>query len=92
MATMIFLVAGKRITLRERLIMQEALNHFTIQGVVRLTKNILATTLILEGAGAVLLAFRFIPMFGWIKGYILAYFILFLHFVMQVLILWAIVC
>ena len=68
MATMIFLVAGKRITLRERLIMQEALNHFTIQGVVRLTKNILATTLILEGAGAVLLAFRFIPMFGWIKG------------------------
>mgnify|MGYP000868876246 FL=1 len=68
MATTVFLVAGKRITLRERLIMQEALNHFTIQGVVRLTKNILATTLILEGAGAVLLAFRFIPMFGWIKG------------------------
>lgn len=68
MATMIFLVAGKRITLRERLIMQEALNYFSIQGVVRLTKNILATTFILEGIGAVFLAFRFIPMFGWIKG------------------------
>ena len=68
MATTVFLVAGKRITLRERLIMQEALNHFTIQGVVRLTKNIIATTFILEGIGAVLLAFRFIPMFGWVKG------------------------
>jgi len=68
MATMIFLVAGKRITLRERLIMQEALNYFSIQGVVKLTKNILATTFILEGIGAVFLAFRFIPMFGWIKG------------------------
>lgn len=68
MATMIFLIAGKRITLRERLIIQEALNHFSIQGVVKLTKNILATTFILEGIGAVFLAFRFIPMFGWIKG------------------------
>jgi len=67
-ATMISLISGKRITLKERLIIQEALNHFTLEGVVRLTKNILATTFILEFVGATFLAFRFIPMYGWIKG------------------------
>lgn len=68
MATMIFMLLGKRITLRERLVIQEALNQFTLEGVVRLTRNILIVTLLIEGAGAVLLAIRFIPLFGWKTG------------------------
>ncbi|NLG83663.1 MAG: Trk family potassium uptake protein, partial [Firmicutes bacterium] len=59
MSTLIAFLLGKRITLRERLVMQEALNQFSPAGLVRLTRNILLTTLIVEGAGATLLAARF---------------------------------
>ena len=38
-ASFVFLLIGKRITLKERLIMQEALNQFTLEGIVRLTKT-----------------------------------------------------
>ena len=68
MATMIFLLLGKRITLRERLIMQQALNQFSIQGVVLLTRNILIFTFATELIGAGLLSIQFIPEFGFAKG------------------------
>lgn len=68
MATLIALILGKRISLRERLIMQEALNQFTISGVVRLTQYILITTFIIEGMGAFFLSLRFIPIYGVKKG------------------------
>jgi trk system potassium uptake protein TrkH len=68
MATMIFLLLGKRITLRERLVMQQALNQFSIQGVVRMSRNILIFTFATELIGAVLLSFQFIPDFGLSKG------------------------
>jgi len=68
MATMIFLLLGKRITLRERLIMQQALNQFSIQGVVLLSRNILVFTFATELIGAGLLSIQFIPEFGFAKG------------------------
>lgn len=68
MSTLIFFLLGKKITLRERLIMQEALNQYKLEGVVRLTKYILVVTFLIEGAGALLLAVRFIPSFGWGTG------------------------
>ncbi|WP_246637695.1 TrkH family potassium uptake protein [Crassaminicella profunda] len=68
MATFFALIFGKRITLRERLVMQEALNQFNISGIVRLTKYILITTFSIEGIGAILLSFKFIPIYGVPKG------------------------
>lgn len=68
LVSMIFVFLGKRITLKNRLVMQEALNFNTIAGVVRFTKNIVMGTLLVEGIGAVLLAFVFIPEYGVIKG------------------------
>lgn len=68
MATLIALIFGKKITLRERLVMQEALNQFNIQGIVRLTQYILITTFIIEGIGAILLSTKFIPIYGLGKG------------------------
>lgn len=59
MSTLIAFLLGKRISLRERLVMQEALNQFSPAGLVRLTRNILLTTLIVEGTGAAILAARF---------------------------------
>lgn len=58
----------RKISLKERELLQESINTLQLAGVVRLTKLIVKGTLLLEGAGAVLLSFRFIPQMGWIKG------------------------
>lgn len=68
MATSVSILLGKKIGLRNRLIMQEALNQFSIAGVIRLTRYVVLTTLGIEGIGAFLLSLRFIPQFGVLKG------------------------
>lgn len=62
--TALFIIMGRKITLKERLVIQEAFNQYTMAGMVRLTKNILIGTFIVEGIGAMLLAIRFIPKQG----------------------------
>lgn len=51
MATLMALVMRRKINLRERLIMQEALNQMTVSGVVRLTQYIILITLLIEFIG-----------------------------------------
>lgn len=67
-ATLIALIIGKKITLQERLVMQEAMNTFSIQGVVKMMRYVLVFTLLVEGVGALLLSIVFIPEFGLGKG------------------------
>lgn len=74
MATSIAIILGKKISLRNRLIMQEALNQFSISGVIRLTQYIILTTLGIEFVGALLLSMRFIPQFGFKNGFYYAVF------------------
>lgn len=63
-ATTIFILLGKKITLRERLVMQEAMNQLNLQGIVRLTYMVVLLTLVVQSAGVLLLATRFIPIYG----------------------------
>ena len=58
-ATFLFLLLGKRISLRERLLLKEALNHVSLAGMVRLVKRVLIFTAIIEIAGAIILSIRF---------------------------------
>lgn len=58
----------KRITLRTRGLLQESMNGLQLGGIVRLVRLVLKGTLLIELAGAVLLATRFVPLFGWKKG------------------------
>jgi trk system potassium uptake protein len=67
-SALMFLLMGKRITLKERLLMQEALGSFSIAGVVRLTRNIIFTTLIIEATGALLLSLRWLVQLPWQKA------------------------
>jgi trk system potassium uptake protein TrkH len=67
-ATLISLIIGKKITLQERLVMAEAMNTFSLQGLVKLAKYILLFTFSVEGIGALLLSIVFIPEFGIGKG------------------------
>ncbi|MBQ6820031.1 MAG: Trk family potassium uptake protein [Clostridium sp.] len=65
---LISLILGKKITLRKRLLMQEALNTFSIQGLVRLVKYVLILTVSVQFFGALLLSTQFVPEYGLYKG------------------------
>jgi len=67
-ATLMAMVLGRRIGLRERIVLQEANNLYTIGGVVRFTRTMVLVTLAIEAAGAILLALRWIPQFGLGRG------------------------
>ncbi|AET66112.1 potassium uptake protein, TrkH family [Desulfosporosinus orientis DSM 765] len=67
-ATLFAMILGKRITLKERLLLQEALNQVSIEGVVRLAKSVLQISFAIEGVGALILALRWHSDFGWSKA------------------------
>ncbi|TQR39013.1 TrkH family potassium uptake protein [Brevibacillus brevis] len=58
-ATFFALIMRKKISLRERLILQESLNQMSMEGIVRLAKMILIFTALTELIGGVLLSIRF---------------------------------
>ncbi|WP_438350354.1 TrkH family potassium uptake protein [Paenibacillus sp. FA6] len=59
MATLIALVFNKRISIKERLILQQAMNHGSMEGIVRLMRKVIFYSLTIELIGAALLAIRF---------------------------------
>jgi trk system potassium uptake protein TrkH len=58
MSTLFALVLRKRISLRERLILQEALNQMSMEGIVRLIRKVITYALVIEGTGALVFAIR----------------------------------
>ena len=58
----------KKIGLQSRTTIHESINTIELAGVVRLVKKIIAGTALIELTGAVLLAIRFVPEFGLIRG------------------------
>jgi trk system potassium uptake protein len=67
-STLIALILGKKITLRERLVMQEAINSFNLQGLVKMVRYILIFTFSVQTIGALILSTQFIPIYGFGKG------------------------
>lgn len=74
MSTMFAFLVGKRISLRQRLIMQESFNQFSIGGLVRLAKYILIFTVVIEGVGAIILFFCWQKIYSPIQALYLALF------------------
>lgn len=72
MSTLMAMLIGKKINLKQRLVMQEALNQFTIAGVVRLTQYIIKVTLLIEFIGGTILAIRWYQDLG-LKGIYFGY-------------------
>lgn len=58
MATLFALVLRKRISLKERLILQEAMNQNSMEGIVRLIRKVVLYAFIIELVGAALFAIR----------------------------------
>lgn len=67
-ALAIFKASGKKISLKQRSVMQESVSGTGVGGIVRLTGFIVTGTFIFEAAGAALLAPAMIKEFGVLKG------------------------
>jgi len=66
--TGIMMVIGRRITLRDRMLLEDALNLDTLSGLVKFLQRIFKGTFLVEGIGAGCYALVFIPQYGIIKG------------------------
>lgn len=58
-ATFLFLLLGKKISLKERLLLKEAYNNISIAGIIKLVKRILIFTAVIEMLGGIILSIRF---------------------------------
>lgn len=64
MSTFFAMVLGKRISLRERLVMQEAYNTFSLQGIINHVRYMLLFTVSVQLFAALILMTQFIPVYG----------------------------
>ena len=63
-ATLVVFLLRRRIGLKQRLVMAQALSVSDINGIVRLQRMVLQGSFLIEGAGAVILFLRFLPEYG----------------------------
>lgn len=68
MATILFSLTGRRISLHDRMTMAEGLGENRLQGIVRLSRAAILVTAIFELIGTALLSIRFIPTYGMARG------------------------
>ncbi|CAN7205683.1 TrkH family potassium uptake protein [Rossellomorea sp. LjRoot5] len=67
-AVLIFMMLGKKIGFKERLLLQQALNQTSVGGVIKLVKYLFIFSFIVEGFALLLLATEWVPEFGWKRG------------------------
>ena len=63
-----FVLLRRKITVRERVMIQEAYNMNGLSGMIAFVMRILKGTFIIEGIGAILYAIQFVPEYGFVKG------------------------
>lgn len=66
--TGVMMIIGRKITLRDRLLLEDALNLDTLKGLVKFLRRVFKGTFIAESMGAIGYSFVFIPEYGFIKG------------------------
>lgn len=73
--TILLLILGKRITINDRLAIEDSLNADKMSGLIKLIIKIVLMTAIIEFIGAALLSIRFISLFGVANGIFYSFFI-----------------
>ncbi|WP_240378168.1 TrkH family potassium uptake protein [Bacillus piscicola] len=68
-AVLIFLVLGRKIGFKQRLLIQQALNQTSIGGVVKLVKLIFVFSITVEAIALTILSARWIPEYGLARGF-----------------------
>lgn len=67
-ATLFSLMLRRTISYKERMVISESISVEQTSGVVRMIQHVLLGTIMFEGIGAMILAVRFIPDFGFANG------------------------
>ena len=62
------LILGRKINIRQRILIKESFNRDAVAGTVRLIMNVIKFTAIIEISGALILMTVFIPEFGLLRG------------------------
>ena len=73
--SLVFLLIGKKITYTERKAIQETLNQDTVQGVVKMIRNVVILVFVIELLGFIALLPSMVNMFGWGQGIFKALFL-----------------
>lgn len=68
MTITVMMILGKKISLRNRMLLGDAFNLDTLKGLVRFMKRVLLGTFLVEGIGAACFLPVFIPEYGILKG------------------------
>lgn len=67
-ATLIMGLLGRKLSLKNRVLIRESMSGTTLSGLVNLTWVYVRIALVIEATGALLLSLRFVPLYGWGKG------------------------
>ena len=67
-ASLVVFVLRRKVGLRQRMLIAQALSAGEMDGVIRLQKWVLLGSLIIQCTGALILFFRFLPDFGWMQA------------------------
>lgn len=67
-AVLVIMTLGKRIGLKQRLMIKEALNQTSVGGVIKLVRRLLFLSFFIEGIAVIFLTFRWAPEYGFLKG------------------------
>ena len=66
--TLVVLAMGKRVSIRNRRLIQESYNLDTLKGLIALVRKIVTGTLLVEGVGMIFYSFQFVPEYGLRRG------------------------
>lgn len=67
-ASLVIFLLRKKVGLKQRMVMAQALSVNDMDGIVRLQKYVLCGSLGIQFAGALILFLRFLPEFGWLQA------------------------
>lgn len=67
-ASLVVFVLRRKVGLRQRMLIAQALSAGEMDGVIRLQKWVLLGSLTIQATGALILFFRFLPEFGWLQA------------------------
>lgn len=67
-ASLVVFALHRKVGLRQRMLMAQALSVSEMEGVVRLQKWVLLGSLTIQATGVLILFFRFLPAYGWMQA------------------------
>ncbi|MEK5390109.1 TrkH family potassium uptake protein [Margalitia sp. FSL K6-0131] len=73
-ALLIFIMLGKKIGLKERILIQQSLNQTSLGGVIKLVRNLFLFSFMIEFIAMLFLSIRWIPEYGFWKGVFYSFF------------------